>query len=241
MKIPTKKLYLQRFIQGTFKNKLFEKMANIFTSSIGKKLIMSITGLFLILFLLVHLIANSAYLMGEEAFDAVIKFMGSPIVLVMVPVLAAGFFLHILYASTITLYNQKARGKERYAVSNKAETDSWSSKNMYVLGITIVGVLAFHLTHFWAKMQLAEFTGGDVQNVNELMHLTFGNIWILICYLIWFVALWFHLTHGFWSAFHTVGANNLKWINRLRYFSYIYATLICLGFATIAITAYIKA
>jgi succinate dehydrogenase / fumarate reductase, cytochrome b subunit len=66
-------------------------MGNIFTSSIGKKLIMSITGLFLILFLLIHLLANATYLLGPEAFDAAIKFMGSPFILVMVPVLAAGF------------------------------------------------------------------------------------------------------------------------------------------------------
>jgi succinate dehydrogenase / fumarate reductase cytochrome b subunit len=216
-------------------------MANIFTSSIGKKLIMSITGLFLILFLLIHLVANSAYLLGEEAFDAVIEFMGSPVILVMVPVLAAGFIIHILYASLLTLYNLKARGSQRYAVSNKGATDSWASKNMYVLGIIIAGVLIFHLTHFWAKMQLAEFTGGDAQNGNELMHLTFGNTWIVICYLIWFAALWFHLTHGFWSAFHSIGANNQKWINRLRVISYIYATLIFAGFATIAITAWIRA
>lgn len=65
-------------------------MGNIFTSSIGKKLIMSITGLFLILFLLVHLFANSAYILGPESFDTIIMIMGSPVVVAMVPVLAAG-------------------------------------------------------------------------------------------------------------------------------------------------------
>lgn len=214
-------------------------MGNILTSSIGKKLIMSISGLFLILFLLIHLLANSAYLLGAEAFDAVIEFMGSPLVVIMVPVLAAGFIVHIAYAVYLTLYNRKARGSERYAVDNQAQTDSWASKNMFVLGIIILGVLVFHLSHFWAKMQLPEFTGGHAQNGNDLMVQTFGNVWILVCYLIWFVALWFHLTHGFWSAFQTIGANNTKWLSRLKVVSYIYSTFIVLGFSVIAIYAYI--
>lgn len=214
-------------------------MGNILTSSIGKKLIMSISGLFLILFLLIHLLANSAYLLGAEAFDAVIEFMGSPLVVIMVPVLAAGFIVHIAYAVYLTLYNRKARGSERYAVNNQAQTDSWASKNMFVLGIIILGVLVFHLSHFWAKMQLPEFTGGHAQNGNDLMVQTFGNVWILVCYLVWFVALWFHLTHGFWSAFQTIGANNSKWLSRLKVVSYIYSTFIALGFSVIAIYAYI--
>ncbi|HBZ26463.1 MAG TPA: succinate dehydrogenase [Rikenellaceae bacterium] len=215
-------------------------MGNILTSSIGKKLIMSITGLFLIFFLLIHLLANSAYLFGPEAFDAVIEFMGSPFIVVMVPVLAGGFVLHIVYAVFLTLYNMKARGSQRYEVTNKAKTDSWASRNMFVLGIIIGGVLAFHLTHFWAKMQLAEFTGGHAQNGNVLMAATFSNIWIVICYIIWFAALWFHLTHGFWSAFQTIGANNDKWLGRLKFVSYLYATIIFLGFSTIAIFAYLN-
>jgi len=216
-------------------------MGNVLTSSIGKKLIMSITGLFLVLFLLVHLIANSAYLFGPEAFDAVIEFMGSPIILIMVPVLAAGFVVHIIYAAYLTLTNLKARGSQSYAVSNKGKADSWSSKNMFVLGAIVLGVLVFHLTHFWAKMQLPEFTGGHAENGNVLMVETFSNIWILLIYIAWFVALWFHLTHGFWSAFQTMGTNNQKWIPRLKAISYIYATFVVLGFCFIAIIAYLRA
>lgn len=215
-------------------------MGNIFTSSVGKKLIMSITGLFLILFLLIHLVANSAYLFGPEAFDTIILIMGSPVVVVMVPILAGGFVIHIFYAGYLTLTNLKARGSEKYAVSNNGKADSWSSKNMFVLGVIVLGFLAFHLTHFWAKMQLPEFTGGEPENVNDLMGLTFGNIWILIVYIIWFAALWFHLTHGFWSAFQTVGLNNAKWLNRWRVVAYVYATFIFLGFTTIAVTAYLR-
>ena len=216
-------------------------MGNIFTSSIGKKLIMSISGLFLILFLLVHLLANSAYLFGPEAFDLIIEIMGSPVVVAMVPVLAFGFIIHVFYASYLTLTNIKARGKEQYAVSNKVVTDSWSSKNMFVLGVIILGFLVFHLTHFWARMQLPEFTGGIVENVNDLMPLVFGNIYVLIAYIIWFCALWFHLTHGFWSALHTIGMNNQKWIPRLKGVSYVFSTVVVLGFIGIAVMAYLKA
>ena len=216
-------------------------MGNIFTSSIGKKLIMSISGLFLILFLLVHLFANSAYLLSAEAFDLIIVIMGSPVVVAMVPLLAFGFIIHIFYASYLTLTNMKARGKERYAVPNKGETDSWSSKNMFVLGVIVLGFLVFHLTHFWAKMQLPEFTGGEAENVNDLMPLVFGNIYILIAYIIWFCALWFHLTHGFWSALQTVGMNNQKWLSRWKAVSYVYSTFVVLGFIIIAVVAYLKA
>jgi succinate dehydrogenase / fumarate reductase, cytochrome b subunit len=216
-------------------------MGNIFTSSIGKKLIMSITGLFLILFLLVHLFANSAYILGPDAFDTIIMIMGSPVVLVMVPVLAAGFVIHIIYAIYLTLTNLKARGTERYAVANKTKADSWAAKNMFVLGVIVLGFLCFHLTHFWANMQLPELTGGEAENANILMTQVFGNIYALIAYLIWFAALWFHLTHGFWSAFQTVGINNSIWLKRWQVIAYIYATFIFAGFAIIAITAYSRA
>ena len=216
-------------------------MGNVLTSSIGKKLIMSITGLFLVVFLLVHLVANLAYLFGPESFDAVIAFMGSPIILIMVPVLAAGFVVHIIYAAYLTWTNRIARGSQAYAVANKGKADSWSSKNMFVLGFIVLGVLVFHLTHFWAKMQLPELMGEHAENGNVLMDMTFSNIWILLIYLAWFVALWFHLTHGFWSAFQTLGTNNQKWIPRLRAVSYIYATVVVLGFCLIAIVAYLKA
>ena len=216
-------------------------MGSIFTSSIGKKLIMSITGLFLILFLVVHLLANSAYLFGPDAFDTIIMIMGSPIVVIMVPVLAAGFVIHIFYASYLTLTNLRARGNVKYAIPNSGKADSWSSKNMFVLGAIVLGFLAFHLTHFWAKMQLQDFTGGEAENVNDLMELTFGNIWVVIAYAVWFAALWYHLTHGFWSAFQTIGLNNSKWLNRWKAVAYAYATFIFLGFLTIAVSAYLKA
>ena len=219
-------------------------MANIFTSSIGKKLIMSISGLFLIVFLLLHLTINALSLISEEAFQAGCDFMALPIITVMVPVLALGFIIHIIYGFYLSATNLKARGKERYAVAHKGEADNWASKNMLVLGIIVLGVLGFHLTHFWADMQLLQFQGvphEELANPNVLLLETFKSPVVVVIYVVWFAALWFHLTHGFWSAFHTIGWNNDTWIKRLKVISYIFATIIFVGFTAVAVVACLKA
>ncbi len=219
-------------------------MANIFTSSIGKKLIMSVSGLFLIVFLLLHLTINALSLISEEAFQAGCDFMALPIVTVMVPVLAAGFIIHIIYGFYLSATNLKARGKERYAVAHKGAADNWASKNMLVLGIIVLGVLGFHLTHFWADMQLLQFQGApheELANPNVLMAETFKSPVVVAIYVVWFAALWFHLTHGFWSAFHTIGWNNDIWIKRLKCLSYVFATIIFVGFTVVAVVACLKA
>ncbi|MFA5325956.1 MAG: succinate dehydrogenase cytochrome b subunit [Bacteroidales bacterium] len=213
-------------------------MANIFTSSIGKKLIMSITGLFLILFLTLHMSINIISVFSPETFNAACDIMALPIVGIMVPILAAGFIIHIIYASILTIGNLKARGGyKRYAVPNKAATDSWASRNMIILGIIVFGALVLHLTHFWANMQLQDWTGGVIADPNELLYKTFGNVWITILYLLWFTAIWFHLTHGFWSAFQTIGWNNNKWLKRWKVIGVIIVTILMLGFAATAIVA----
>ena len=150
-------------------------MANIFTSSIGKKLIMSISGLFLIVFMCVHAFVNGLSLISDEAFNAGCEFMALPVISVMVPVLAAGFVIHIIYAFVLNYMNYKARGTQRYAVANKAKTDDWASKNMLVLGIIVLGVLAFHLTHFWAKMQLPMFLGQEYTHDGAAFQTSMGS------------------------------------------------------------------
>ena len=143
----------------------------IFNSSIGKKFIQAVSGAFLIIFMLLHASINflsvldsfnGTYGAEDGLFKMGCDFMALPIVTVMVPVLALGFIVHILYGCYLTWQNIRARGGyNRYEVASKAAADSWSAKNMLVLGIVILGLLFFHLTHFWAKMQLAEFTGGE--------------------------------------------------------------------------------
>ena len=211
-------------------------MSNLFCSSIGKKIVMSLSGLFLIVFLLVHLGANCFIYGGEEAYNLMCEFMDTnPFIKIMVPVLALGFMIHIIYAFIITLRNRKGR-PIRYAVEEAKGTSTWESRNMFVLGIIVLGVLFMHLFDFWANMQLQHFIGGSpVASPFELVIAKFTNPIFVIIYVIWCTALWFHLRHGFWSAFQTVGLNNQKWLVRWKCAAKVYALIVALGFAIIPI------
>ncbi len=216
-------------------------MANIFKSSIGKKLIMSVTGLFVILFLTLHMTLNFVSVFSPEAFEGVCNFMALPIVGIMTPILAAGFIIHIIYAFILSIGNLKARGGvKRYEVSNKAATDSWAAKNMIWLGIIVLLGIALHLTDFWAHMQLQDFTGGEAENPNELLAATFGSPVVTALYIVWFVAIWMHLTHGFWSAFQTIGWSNDIWFKRTKVITIVVATILMGGFAVTAIAAFLR-
>ena len=218
-------------------------MASIFKSSIGKKLLMSISGLFLILFLTFHMVMNLTYVFDPDSvvYGTICEILSMGWVNVVVPVLAAFFVVHIVYAFILTLGNLRARGEQRYAVSNKAKTDSWSARNMFVLGLIVLLGIALHLTDFWAKMQLQNWLGGAEGDPYDLMALTFGRWWVTLLYIVWFAALWFHLTHGFWSALQTLGWNNQIWFKRWKWITCVYVTLLMLGFVLVAVYAYCKA
>lgn len=236
-------------------------MANAFHYSIGRKFIQAVSGAFLIIFLLLHatinffsvidtftgkfgVVANDDKLFsaGDGLFQLGCDFMSTPVITIMVPVLALGFLIHIGYGIYLSYYNMRARGGvKRYEVASKAKADSWASTNMLVLGIVILGIVFFHLTHFWADMQLKEFTGGEAENPYILLTTVFGSLFNLIVYLVWFVAVWYHLCHGFWSMFQTVGWSGSVWMKRLKVIGVIVATIICLMFVTVAVNAYIMA
>jgi succinate dehydrogenase / fumarate reductase cytochrome b subunit len=207
--------------------------------SIAKKVIMSVTGLFLILFLTLHVVANLTILWGQEVYLKVTDFMGTnPLIQVMVPVLALGFLIHIGYSFIITLRNLKARGPVSYAKGSKSPGmgfDNWAARNMLVLGCIVLGFLVLHLSHFWTKMQWQQFTGGEPEDGYLLVTGYLGTPWIAVCYIVWFAALWLHINHGFWSAFHTLGLNNQRIIPLLRRISYVYSTLLFAGFSLIVI------
>ncbi len=233
-------------------------MANFLTSSIGRKFIQSISGAFLILFLILHGTINffsvidsfkgtfglsDSVAFGDSGlFQLGCDFMATPVVTIMVPILVLGFIVHIGYGIYLTVVNIKARGGvKRYEVASRANADSWSAKNMVVLGILILGFLAFHLCHFWAKMQLQEFVGAHAENPYALLLQTFSKWWILALYIIWFIALWLHINHGFWSMFQSIGWNNKIWLKRLRIIGIIVSTLIVLLFVGTACNAFIEA
>ena len=235
-------------------------MANFLTSSIGKKFIQSVSGAFLIIFLLLHgtinffSVIDSLYgVFGKVADDAVrfstgdgwfqlgCDFMSTPVIDIMVPILALGFLIHIAYGIWLSVENYTKRGGlKRYEVASKAKNDSWSAKNMAVLGVVILGFLCFHLTHFWAKMQLQEFLGAEAENPYYLLIATFRNWWVLALYIVWFFFLWLHLNHGFWSMFQTIGWNNKKWLPRLKVIGIVVSTLIVVLFVATAVNAFIE-
>lgn len=225
----------------------------LLNSSIGKKLIMSISGIFLILFLLFHMSMNVAAVFSGSAYDMICALLGSNWYAVAATlVLAAGFLIHIIYAFVLTLQNRKARGNDRYAINARPKGVEWASQNMLVLGIVILLLLVLHFSQFWYHMMFAELAGhhevmlGDGTVVSPQSGAAFinyyfkGNLLITVLYLIWYVALWFHLTHGFWSAIQTIGWNNTIWMNRWQTISNILATVICAIFAIITIIFYLN-
>ena len=205
-------------------------------SSVGRKVVMSITGLFLILFLTFHALMNAVALISLDAYEAVCEFLGANwYALVGTAVLAAGFVFHIFFAMWLTLQNRKARGENRYEVSAKPATVEWSSQNMFVLGLIVVCFLVLHLAQFWAKMQLPELMQDIPLGGREALQLNFGQIWVLPVYLIFFLAIWFHITHGFWSALQSLGTTNDKWIERFKCIGWWWATIVMGLFAIEAI------
>ena len=232
----------------------------IFNSSIGKKFIQAVSGAFLIIFLLLHATINffsvidsftgkfgvvglddKLFTAGDGLFKLGCDFMSTPVITIMVPVLALGFAVHILYGIWLSVKNVIARGGfRRYEVASKAAADSWSARNMLVLGLVVLGFIAFHLTQFWAHMQLPELFKIGTYEDNPYILLTnyFGHWWCLALYLVWFLALWFHLTHGFWSMFQTVGWDGQTWFKRIKVIGVVVVSVICLAFALVAINAF---
>jgi succinate dehydrogenase / fumarate reductase cytochrome b subunit len=209
----------------------------LFKSSIGRKLIMSISGIFLVLFLLFHMSMNLTLLFSTEAYDLICEFLGANwYAIAGTLVLVAGVAIHIVYGTWLTLQNQKARGADQYASGNKTKTE-WSAKNMYVLGLIVLLGLIIHLWNFWYKMQFAELLHlpDAVSEGSGLVIELFSNPWYSIIYILWLVALWFHLTHGVWSAFQTLGLNGKIWYPRVKFISNVVATVIMIGFAVVPV------
>jgi len=217
----------------------------LFNSSIGRKVIMSVTGLCLILFLTFHMSMNVVALFSAEGYNMICELLGANWYAVAATMgLAALAVIHIVYAFILTMQNKAARGSERYAVTEKPSKVEWASQNMLVLGIIVIIGLVLHLVNFWAKMMLVDLTG-----VGDLAHSTDGVYWIqqtfsnpayVVVYLIWIAALWFHLTHGFWSALQTLGLNGKVWFTRWKIIGVAYVSILCAGFAVVVLWFYFK-
>lgn len=214
-------------------------------SSIGRKVVMSISGAALVFFLLFHAAMNLVAIISEEGYNMICEFLGANwYALVATAGLAFLVIVHIVYAFYITMQNYRARGKERYAVSARQADVEWASKNMLVLGIIVLLGLGLHLYNFWYKMQFAEImhmagaSAGDITLATDGVYWikeTFSQWYYVVLYLVWLGAIWFHLTHGVWSALHTLGLNNNIWMPRVKCLSNIVSTLVVLMFASVVV------
>ena len=208
----------------------------LINSSIGRKVVMSLTGIALILFMTFHCCMNVVALFSGRAYNIICELLGSNWYAVALGALAV---CHIVYAFILTAQNRSARGANRYEVTAKPEKVEWASQNMLVLGIIVLLGLALHLFNFWYNMMFAELVG--MRTVLEptdgfgLIRATFQSRVYVILYVIWIVALWYHLSHGFWSAMQTIGINGKVWFNRWKVIGTVYVTLLMLAFLVVVL------
>ncbi|HBH49953.1 MAG TPA: succinate dehydrogenase [Bacteroidales bacterium] len=217
-------------------------MSNIFTSSIGKKLLMSLLGLFLISFLVVHLGINLLVLKdGTESFNKAANFMGTnPVIRVFEVVLFLGFLLHMLYGVILSIKNMLSR-PVGYKVSNNSQS-SFFSKYMFHTALVVTAFLVLHLFDFWVKAKVLHTVPGidtnGLKDLGALVIARFQILWVVVFYEIALLFLGFHLWHGFQSAFQTIGVNHPVYTPVIKSFGVLYTLLVTAGFMIIPIVIY---
>lgn len=213
-----------------------------FTSSIGKKLIMGLTGIFLITFLIVHAGVNSCIFLNDngETFNKVAHFMSHNWIVRFLEVgLFAGLIAHIVQGLMLWQQNKKARPVQYYM--NKAEKNStWYSRSMGILGVLLLLFLVMHMAHFFVGTKVALYSGDRPHNLFEEMREVFSHGWIVGVYLLGIVALFWHLYHGFQSAFQTLGINHKKYTPLIRAIGTGYSIIICILFALMPVAMYLE-
>lgn len=220
---------------------------NLFLSTLGRKLIVALTGLFLLLFLAVHVSGNFLLLKGDggQAFNAYSEFMSSNTLIQVVAWLTKVFILlHVVQTIMLTIKNRNAR-PEKYAYSKPGSSSTWSSRNMMILGSLILIFLIIHLKTFWAEFHYNQnaipMTSYDPNQLDyyAVVKLAFTELWYVILYLVALVGLSFHLWHGFQSSFQTLGLNHPRYNPLIHGFGALYSIFVPLGFATQPIYMYL--
>jgi succinate dehydrogenase / fumarate reductase cytochrome b subunit len=211
---------------------------NFLTSSIGKKFLMGLTGLFLIIFLIVHASVNACIFFNDsgKTFNMLADFMANNFILHLIEVvLFLGIILHVVQALIITLQNNKAR-PQKYAVQNLAVSSKWYSRSMGLLGTLLLMFLVLHLANFWVPTKIAVFEGKDLEH-HTFTHLieVFASPIIVGVYLLGLVSLLYHLLHGFQSAFQTFGWTHKKYTPVIKAVGFCYSVIIVLLFASMPI------
>lgn len=214
---------------------------DLFSSSLGRKVLMALTGLFLILFLAVHLAGNLQLLKedGGESFNVYAKFMTTnPLIKVISYGNYAFILLHIFMAGFLSRKNREARGPKGYAITGKSST--LASRNMGILGTLILIFLIIHMKDFWAQMHwggipTATYNGVEVKDLYAIVSLAFSEAWYVILYVVCMIGLAFHLWHGFTSAFQTLGLNHMKYNPVVNFVGRTFAVIVPAAFALIPI------
>ncbi len=214
-----------------------------------KKSIIALTGLFLCIFLIVHLSANSILLLPEgtarELYNSYSTTLReSPLIKVIAYVLYLSIILHVVYALLITLHNRKAKSKS-YTMNRYGENSNWTSQNMGLLGIMILLFIVVHLANFWARIKLGmgEEVGLDANghvDVYEVTYSLFQNIYYVLFYSLLMIPLGLHLHHGLKSAFMTLGFYHKKGLRLLAKIALIYAAIMAVGFGIIPFIVFLK-
>ena len=225
------------------------KWSEFFTSSVGKKLVMSLTGLFLISFLVVHVGLNACIWVGDNGstFNRAAHFMSSSLLIrSMEYILFAGFILHIIQGYLLERSNLSRRGRGyRVTVGNKAS--KWYSRTMGLLGTLLLLFLIMHIYHFWIPSRLGgtlniqpltetEIDGKTYHNMYGEMLRVFQNPLIVILYVIGCISLAYHLIHGFQSAFRTLGVYNNRYLRLLTGFGKGFSIVIAIAFAMMPVS-----
>ena len=211
-------------------------------SSIGRKVIMSVTGLALILFLTFHGCMNVVALFSAEAYNQICELLGSNwYAIAATCALAALMCIHVIYAFILTFQNRKARGNNKYAVTDKPAAVEWASQNMLVLGIIVLLGLCLHLYNFWYNMMWSELMGNAYTQLPSpsdgyaWIEQTFAQPVFVVLYVIWLCAIWFHINHGFWSAIQTLGWSGKIWLNRWQCIGFWWSTIVILMFFAVLV------
>lgn len=215
---------------------------NFLTSSLGRKLIMSLTGLFLCIFLIVHMIGNLKLFADSDGhkFNEYAEFMAhNPLIKTVSYGLYFFILLHAVQGILIALSNKSAVGSgKRYHGKEISPTEAKvASRNMIALGILILAFLLLHMGQFWLKAKIIGLPEGTT--LFDEVKLAFAQEWVVITYLLGLVALSLHLIHGFQSAFQTMGINHKKYSPLIKTIGWLYAILVPLGFASMPIYFYI--
>jgi succinate dehydrogenase / fumarate reductase, cytochrome b subunit len=219
--------------------------SNLLSSTLGRKVVMALTGLFLILFLVVHLIGNLQLLHHDEgqAFNVYAHFMTSnPLIKIISYVNYAFILIHIIWAIILTRRNRAARGPQGYAVGNN--TSHWTSRNMGILGTFIALFLIIHLRGFWYEMHwggiaTANYDGIDYKNLFLVVDAAYTQWWYVAIYVVSMILLAFHLLHGFGSAFQTLGLNHVKYNPIIKFIGIAFAIIVPALFALIPIVMFL--